>query len=116
MPGLKALAVAAGVTALAATGAWAAQQETTPQQGRTQQMPEASFGRMQQMMEQMLEQQRLMMDMNEQRQRLEDGSSTSVAAAIRQAGQMSDEVARGVSGAAGRNPAARPSVWPERVG
>ncbi|RAI01475.1 hypothetical protein DLJ53_08545 [Acuticoccus sediminis] len=52
MPGLKALAVAVGVTALAATGAWAAQHETKPQQGQTQQMPGPAFERMQELMQQ----------------------------------------------------------------
>jgi hypothetical protein len=52
LPGLKALAVAVGVTALAATGAWAAQHETKPQQGQTQQMPGPAFERMQELMQQ----------------------------------------------------------------
>lgn len=52
LPGLKSLAVAVGVTALAASGAWAAQQDTKPPQGQTQQMPGPSFERMQEMMQQ----------------------------------------------------------------
>ena len=53
LPGLRVLALAVGVTALAATGAWAAQHETKPQQGQTQQMPAGpSFERMQEMMQQ----------------------------------------------------------------
>ncbi|MEX2644590.1 MAG: hypothetical protein WD270_14130 [Acetobacterales bacterium] len=52
LPGLRVLAVAVGVTALAATGAWAAQHETKPPQGQTQQMPGPAFERMQEMMQQ----------------------------------------------------------------
>ena len=52
LPGVKSLAVAVGVTALTASGAWAAQHETKPQQGQSQQMPGPSFERMQEMMEQ----------------------------------------------------------------
>ena len=50
--GLKSLAVAIGVTALAATGAWAAQHEPKPQESQSQQMPGPSFERMQEMMQQ----------------------------------------------------------------
>ncbi|MET4702028.1 hypothetical protein ABIE65_005079 [Constrictibacter sp. MBR-5] len=52
LPVLKALGVAVGITALTATGALAAQHETKPQQGQSQQMPGPSFERMQEMMQQ----------------------------------------------------------------
>ena len=55
LPGLKALAIAAGLTVLTAAGALAAQHGAKPQQGQSQQMQQQmqggpSFERMQEMM------------------------------------------------------------------
>ena len=57
LPGLKALAIAAGLTVLTAAGALAAQHGAKPQQGQSQQMQQQmqggpSFERMQEMMQQ----------------------------------------------------------------